>query len=245
MVRIAICEDDLRELTELKELVNTFVGEHILCYDIKGFYSGEELLIDIEDMGVFDIIFLDIEMGGLDGVAVAREIRAMYPKTIVIFVSAHSEYYKAAFDVQPFQFIDKPVDFHELYDICCRVLELITQQRERLSFFFKNTYYSIDTGDILYIESDRRIIRIVCDTERFEFYGKLNDVERRLADGQMKFIRIHQSYLVSIQKIKVFSYNSIVMSNNDQLVVSRDRRKNVRDTYINFLQKRADIFWGR
>lgn len=102
-MRIAICDDE----KNIRELIGNKVAKQYPEADIIFFQSGEELLLSDKHI---DILFLDIQMSGKNGMETARELRKKDKSVILIFVTAVEEYVFQAFDVGAFNYIVKPID---------------------------------------------------------------------------------------------------------------------------------------
>ena len=116
-MRIAVCDDDRAIREELSRLIQKQVPE----VDIVEYQSGEEL---INAKGNFDIYFLDIEMGKVSGMDIARRIREQEEsgrqRSIIIFVTGYREYMEAAFDVYAFHYLIKPIDVEKFSEVFSR-----------------------------------------------------------------------------------------------------------------------------
>jgi DNA-binding LytR/AlgR family response regulator len=238
MIRIGICDDDEQVLAQVGQYLYTYVHERGINSSINSFLSGEDVICDMDIHGAYDIIFLDIELSKMDGIEVAARLRQTYPATILIFISCHSEYYKAAFDVQPFQFIDKPIDFTNLCSLCDRIFNLVLDSPQLLSFYYNHIHYNVSIIDIVYLESNKRLINVICRNEHYEFYDKLNNLEKYLAEKNHQFIRIHKSFLINPVYIKRLAADGVIMSNGDSLAISRERRQQVRQFYMEYFNRR-------
>lgn len=208
-MRIAVCDDEITILRQVESLLDSYCVKRRMNATVSTFLSGEELLMDIEASGVYDLIYLDIELSRINGIETAQMLRKKYPESLLIFISSYSQYYRDAFDVQPFNFLDKPLDSGVFYDVLERAMRFLTKYPQTISFYFNRIYYNIGVNKILYFESDRRIIRVVCENTGYEFYGKLSDVEEKLTKRMDLFLRIHRSYLVNVQYIKELSHTYI------------------------------------
>lgn len=102
-MRIAVCDDDETAVSFLRELIESYPKQGF-CVD--GYSSGEELL----GAGcIYDMIFLDIDMKGIDGIETARRIRAHDRKVKIVYVTSYKEYAGRAFSVHAFGYLLKPV----------------------------------------------------------------------------------------------------------------------------------------
>lgn len=236
MIQIAICDDDAVMLTEMQSVITQHMEQKNLNYQLYSYQNGEALLLGTEDAGMFHIVFLDIELTRMDGIRVAGILREKYPSIILVFISAYSEYYKAAFDVQPFQFLDKPVAADRLLLTLDQVLERVVNDTELLTFCQNRVYYSIKIGDIVYLESNKRMITAFCTSGTYEFYDKLEHLEEYFGTRQQRFVRIHRSFLVNTNHIRTISYTCVGMSNGVELMISRDKRSRVREYYTKWLE---------
>lgn len=115
-MRIAICDDE----KNIRELIANKVEKQYPDAEIIFFQSGEELLLVDESI---DILFLDIQMSGIDGMETARELRKKDKSVILVFVTAVEEYVFQAFDVRAFNYIVKPIDDGKFSDVLHRAVD--------------------------------------------------------------------------------------------------------------------------
>lgn len=235
MIRIAICDDDSQLLETIKQTTEQYMNTRNVNFCIKTFGTGEDLLFNIEDSGIYQILFLDIELTKINGIKTAAILRERYPSMVLIFISGHSKYYKAAFDVQPFQFLDKPIKYQEFVATLEKALNHVRNDMEMISFFHNRKHYWLRIGDIIYLESNKRMITAVAVSGCFDFYEKMESLEQYLADRQQRFLRIHKSFLINANHIRELAYSSVIMSNGVELTISRDKKKYVREYYMNWL----------
>lgn len=107
-MRIGICDDIREEVEKQEKQVRQITYQIGIRADIRKCYSGMDLLMEIELSGQFDIILLDIELGGMNGIETARQIRESDVNCNIIFITSFEQYSKEAISVHPFAFVDKP-----------------------------------------------------------------------------------------------------------------------------------------
>lgn len=185
MLRIAVCDDDIRFTAELEEMVRREAAETGTAADTEAYFDGGTLVADMEKGYRYDLIFLDIEMERVDGINAARQIRRMDRSALLIYVSGYEQYLKELFEVEPFRFLSKPVDgekFRRYFrDACARIGET----EEYYSFSFNKRIGKVAVRDIVYLESRNRVVHVfMADGSEERFYGRLNDVEKKLAEGR-------------------------------------------------------------
>ena len=194
-MRIAICDDE----KNIRELIGNKVTKQSPEAEIVFFQSGEELLLSDKHI---DILFLDIQMSGRDGMETARELRKKDKSVILIFVTAVEEYVFQAFDVGAFNYIVKPIDDEKFKDVLLRAVEELSI-RGREVREPEASYVMINNGgvhtkvmieDIVYAEVFNRKVVIHKLDDEIEYYGKMSDLEAVAGDS---FFRPHRAYLLN------------------------------------------------
>lgn len=232
MIRIAICDDEKLITAGIEEMVMAACsGRGLLAYaDI--FYSGSGLMDYIEIGNEYDIIYLDIEMPHMDGIKLAKRLREKNSDSILIFISAHTEYAIQLFDVETFRFIKKPINEDEFKDVFNKAYEKIIAMNRFYNYFYNKKLYKIRLKSILYFESSGRIINIVTPHNQEVHYGKLDEVEHKLKGEKIHFLRIHKSFLVNMEHVEKMSYDSVILKNGEKLPISEERQKVIQRQYL-------------
>lgn len=244
MLRIGICEDVPEELQKHKEMVQSIMTKSSKNIELFGFQSGEELLCEIETTGNMNIVLLDIEMLGMNGIETAKLLREKDTRAVLIFVSSYDQYCKEMIEVQPFAFIDKPVAEEKLENIIRYALETRFQFQESYHFSYHKMQYNISLADIRYFQSDKRMIYV--DTVQksavgaeYCFYGKLEEVEKSVNEMSRKFLRIRKSFLVNTEFITEYAADKVILDNGTVIEISRNYKDNVRRHYISILREKS------
>ena len=196
VLRIGICDDSqdarMTLCAELEGLLDSR-GADYRCFE---FSSGAGLLNWLEKHpGELDLVLLDIEMPGVDGMETARRLRQRDEGLQLVFVTGYSDYVYDGYSVGALGYLLKPPKRQQLEGILARAQAALADGAER-SFICRSgeTAYRVLRRDILYFYSDKRQISCVTAAKTYTFYGKLDDVEAQLQDDS--FVRIHQRYLV-------------------------------------------------
>ena len=217
MIRIGICDDVIEQLQLQEEILRNITHQLCLNAEVGIFQSGEDLLCEIEQKGSMDIILLDIEMGGINGVETARMIREKDSRVILIFISFYDQYCKEMISVQPFAFIDKPVSEKQLEAVMKRALKVLGEKEQIFEYTYKKVPRKILIRKIRYFESDKREINIYSTDGIYSFYKKLDEVEMQIEKMDVKFLRISKSYLVNMNYVKELRYEEVVMVDDKEL----------------------------
>lgn len=232
-MKIAVCDDDKLLTGEIDRQLQGLRQRMGISFETEIFFDGTTLWDSIERNGSYDISYLDIEMKNMDGITVAKKIREQDPYTILLFVSSYDSYYEQLFEVEPLRFLRKPIDpgkFEEYFRIAYGKLMNLD---ERLHFEFNKRLYQIPYREIIYMESQRRVIRLVEKSgQDYRFYMKMKDLMQEISRAGNMFIRIHCSYVVNYYYIKSFSATEVVLLNGETLPVSTEYKNDAMKIYM-------------
>lgn len=228
-MKIAICDDNPDYLKQYAELVAILAKKHQSEIQINTYTTGAQLLFAQEDFVMqADIIFLDIRMPGIDGVATAHQLREMKLKCEIIFFTHSTENMLDAFDVGALHYVIKgQTPVRKIEEIFLKALEKATQKKqETIVLNCAGESRSVPIQQILYFESIRHIITVHYADETFEFYSTLGKIENTLFNKG--FIRTHRSYLVSIRHTVSVANYLLKLTNGEQLPVGKGNYKNLK-----------------
>ena len=234
-VKIAVCDDEKNIRSYLVSLIRK---QNIEC-SIMEYASADEYLADGRE---HDLIFLDIEMGGSDGMGLARHIRGMdaYRQPIIIFVTGYEKYVYDAFDVGAFQYLVKPVDEQKFAEVFSRavgqILSEAEQRKKKLVIQYAGERKAIPLNDIYYMESQNHNIILFLKSGKLEYYGKIGDLEEELA-GQ--FYRIHRGYLINLFHVEGYDRTEVRMANGDKLLLSRYKYDGFVQAYMDYISEES------
>lgn len=241
MIRIAVCEDNFFELQMQKNMIQRIMTGLSKNIKIFCFQSGEDLLFEIDTTGNMDIIFLDVEMPGINGIKTGRLIRKRDTRVNLIFISCHNQYFKEMIEVQPYAFIDKPIEEEKLEHILSTIVSTRLNICDVYSFSYHKKQFTIPVTQIRSFKSDKRVIWV--DTidknpliTKYMFYGKLGEVEKRVSETNTKFLRIRKSFLVNSQYIMEYSADKVVLDNGVMIEISQNYKESIRQGYISLLR---------
>ena len=234
-MRIAICDDEsqIREL--LKEKIEKYYFSQNIEFQIQTYGSGEQLLK--QDLDSIDVLFLDVDMPGKNGMDTAREIRKTNKEMLIIFLTAYSEFVFESFKVDAFRYLVKPLKDEELAEVLQAVQKkLYVDDEEYLSFQFQNEIYNVRYSDILYIEGMRDKIWLYCkDDQTYRWRGTLKALQEQLAGRG--FFQVHRSYIINMGKIQKYNSQSVLLEGDCEVPISRYKLEAFKEEYIKFWSK--------
>lgn len=235
MVTVGICDDEKQSRIMLRRITESYFQFLGLDYRIEEFENGESLLrqMNLDCCGP-DIIFLDIQMKGMDGVETARRIRKYSKDAVLIFVTGYEDYVFKGYEVGALNYIVKPYGREKILHMLDEAMEKLEYVKQRSFPVQQGTnLIKVPVKEIQYLFSRLRKIVLVTEKGTFEFYGKLGEVQKQLPGC---FVRIHQSYLVNLNYVDKVGVNQVWLE-NEELPVSRKYCQEVSAAFARFLLK--------
>lgn len=239
MLNFVVCDDDIMFLERFtKKLKDKVVG---LPEDIEGyvysFNNAEQVLKFIKTKPVH-ILFLDIDMKGMNGFELARELQNQSQETLVIFVSAYDNFVYSSFKFSPFDYIRKSHFVDEFPVVFENAVKKFFMDNETVLFKSVDGDVNIKVRDIIYIESKKNYYDICCGKNTvFRCRGTMSSAENILSPYD--FYRIHTAFLVNMENIKISGANrQIVMTDGTEFYVSVRKYGGFKNAYLEFSRRR-------
>ncbi len=235
-IKIALCDDDAKALPVIAGAAESAFQEKGIYTDIRRFNSGKALLQAMEQTR-FHIVLLDIEMPGMDGIAVGKRLRELGDGTHIVYVSEAESRVFESFLVQPLGFVRKS---NFLNDIAA-VVELYVKtcsQDERgdyLEFQTRSGLLTLKSRQIRYIEGSRNYQLLYLEGQKEPTEVKMTMDKLEEATRTHSFIRIHKGYLVNYRCIQRISASAVTLLDGTQLPIGRSKAAEVKSKYLSIL----------
>lgn len=202
---------------------------------IEAYATGEELLASGKR---FDIVFLDIQMEGMNGIEAARNLREKNANlgvedTVLVFITGIKDYVFDAFDLYAFQYLLKPIDEGKFAEVLERAVREATKKKERRVLFIKSRNLTLDQSEILYIESRAKKVEIHTVRQTIEIYAAMDELEGQLGEN---FYRCHRAYIVNMDCITEYDGESITLTNGDRVYLTKKKYGEFVKAYMWHLQ---------
>ena len=232
-MKIAVCDDEELFRIEFKNVLDQALVN--VDYDIDTF-SGGSSLYEAFLKSPFDLVFLDIEMPGIDGITLAKRLRAISENVHIVFLTSHIEYALEGYEVNALRYLVKPVDMNKLGEVLKYVQDKKNNSRQ-IMIREDGEDIVIDISDIIYMESMDKNVRIVTSKREYVTRYNISDYEEELKNSG--FLRIHRGYLISLSKVKKIVKNDVVMDGDISLPVSRSNLKALKDALYAYVEGTA------
>ena len=235
-IKIALCDDDAKALPVIAGAAESAFQEKGIHTDIQRFASGKALLQAMEQTR-FHIILLDIEMPGMDGIAVGKRLRAQGNDTQIVYVSEAESRVFESFLVQPLGFVRKS---NFLNDIAA-VVELYVKTCSRdergdyVEFQTRSGLLALKSSQIRYIEGSRNYQLLYLEGQKEPAEVKMTMEKLEAATQPHSFIRIHKGYLVNYRCIQRISASAVTLLDGTQLPIGRSKAAEVKSKYLSIL----------
>ena len=231
-MRILICDDDTSMITLIRQSIESYFKEHEIDVRIVCVSSAEEVLkMDKK----FDLAFLDIEMGNMNGLQLGYRLKEKNPAIILFIITCYENYLDDAFDLQVFRFLKKPLDTKRLY----KGLDSVLSRTHRCIFRASGQCISLDSNSIVCIYIDKRKTHIITTTEQFESTENLTYWKEQV--GSTLFAQPHYSYLVNMNYVIRLENDFIVLRYGKNIInipCSQRKRKEFKEVFFEFTRQR-------
>ena len=233
MIKIGICDDEVIFRFQMREILSEYFKEnnHVKILE---FTSGEEVLDEIETKAGIDILFLDIQLGGLDGVATAKKIRETDNGMSIIFLTSFDKYVQDTFRVGAQQYLKKPIKEEQIIEEVDRALEVykINHFKYVAKTIETDIVKCIEIKDIKFIEIIGRYLLITSVRGKYKKIGTISEESQHLKI--YGFIRCHKAYLVNSKYIDYIYEDYIYLWDGDKVPLSKNYRKSVKKEYLKY-----------
>ena len=234
-MRLAVCDDSIAERTLIVSVIEDFFSK--LDTTCLPFSSGEELVEYISKTNdSIDAIFLDIEMGQMDGMTAAHEVRKALPNVPIIFITSHKELAHDGYEVQAFRFVCKPIDRNKLISA---LSSLKTHLLSKVSIVVRHNGEDviIPLDSILWIESDNNDVRIICENKTITTRMRLRDAWNELSDiSTGRFAYSHRCTIVNLSHVKSLSSSQVKLDNGASLMLSRGCEMDLKNQLFEYVR---------
>ncbi len=229
MYRLAICDDNQADIAYLQVFLERWAAETQAALKIESFPSAEAFLFRYEEEA-FDLLLLDIEMGEMSGVELARKIRQKDHLVQIIFITGYMDYIAEGYDVEALHYLLKPVTEEKLRAVLERALRRLEAGEKELCLSLPGAVVRIPLREIRYLEVQRNYVT-VCGQEIYRVKKTLNELEQELDE---RFFRIGRSYIVNLHFVRKVTRTQVILKDGGQLPLSRKFYEEINRAMIHY-----------
>jgi len=232
MIHIAICDDEKSMSGLIRKMVSDFFCSKNMETEIVVFSCGEELLKYGKQI---DILFMDIQMNGIDGMETARILRERKFRGFLIFITVLKEMVFKSFEMQAYDYLVKPFKERDFQKTMERLLRSM-QNASEAYMLVKKGHESriISLEDIVYCEViDRKIYLNLASAEIIDYYERIENLQSKLDD---RFFRCHRSYLINLKYLKSYKDGIAYIEGGKEIPVSRLRGREFSSVILQYMK---------
>lgn len=216
-LRVGICDDSQTDGAYVGSLLSRWAEERRISLHVEQFPSAESFLFRYAEEKRFDLLLLDIEMGQLDGVSLAKEIRRGNQQVQIVFITGYSDYIAEGYEVAALHYLLKPVDGDKLRSVLDRAVDKVRREERVLTLEQGGEMVRIPLGEIRYLEVCRNYVT-VHGREDYTTKATLRGLEEAL-DG--RFHRLGRSMVVNLECVRRVTKTQVMLSDGSVLPLPR------------------------
>lgn len=234
--KIVACDDEFFILDMLKKMMeDNYYAQSTITLCQNGF-SLIDYVCEVAK-GNVDIVMLDIDMDGENGIEIAELLKQRYPHLKIIFFTGHIEYVTDIFEADPCFFIVKPLEESRVVQAIDKAISLIQEDRQRcISIVTRGEIRNIQLTKIRYIENRNRTLIIKEQNLNFEVHMKIGKIEEQLPEN---FFRCHQSYIVNFNHVKELTSSGTLLYSGEFVPVSRSKYSATKTAFLHYLGEKV------
>lgn len=222
MLKILCVDDDVIQHKNLKHLFE----ESKMKVDVSYYIDSDALFFDFEDHTDIDAIFLDIEMTKMNGLEIAKKLRAMDYDLPIVFITGYTQYAIDGYEVQAFDYILKPINLDKLITLLHKLTAAKKNDYRRTHLFdTEQGQERVYEDEIEGLEALGNTVRIDLKDRTLIVKASLNSIMKKL--NPKDFIQCHRSYVINLASITTLHKDTITLANGKVFPISRRLRNEV------------------
>lgn len=236
MLQIAVCDDNIDELSNMAQLINQYrVARHLSC-EYAVFSNGFELVSVLEKGKRFDIYCMDIIMPGFMGIDVAKEIRTFDKTAPILFFTSSHEFALESYSVKAINYVLKPISKEKFFFTFDDMLEQIKTEKNEDALIIKSNegIQKILISNLVFAEViGRNVLYHMMSGKVIECTESFSSVCDNLLKYR-QFIKTHRSYIVNMQYVDTIENNHLTLQTLSSIPIAQGKARDIKQQYLNY-----------
>ena len=228
--RVAICDDCTKDAEFVQGILRKWATERQVDIQVECFPSAESFLFCYAEDKAWDILLLDIEMGSMDGVTMAKRVRGDNEIVQIVFITGYSDYIAEGYEVSALHYLMKPVNAMKLSQVLDRALEKRKQEECCLNLELSGEMVRIPFYEIRYLNVHQNYITIHCRQE-YTLKRSLSSIEKELDD---RFYRVGRTVILNLKFVRRVTKTDVYLSEGTVLPLPRGAYETLNRAIINY-----------
>lgn len=217
-LHIAICDDEAQDQAYLHKIVAQWTQERRIIAQIAAYSGAEPFLFSLEDDGAVDILLLDIQMGRMDGISLAKKIRQTNERMQIVFVTGYPDFALESYEVSALYYLMKPINPEKLYQVLDQAVLRLAEKPRTILLREDGGTTAVIADEIWYAEVFSHDIALYMTRKTLHLRIPLNTLESLLGEG---FFRCHRSYIVNMKHVWRITKKAVILEDARELPLSR------------------------
>ena len=230
---IAVCDDNETDLQYITDMVNAWAMQGRIPVSIKTFPSAESFLFHYSENKDYDILLLDVEMGALNGIELAKQIRAQNSCVQIVFITGYPDFIAEGYEVSALHYLMKPVKPEKLAEVLNRAADLSRRERPFLLVSSERETIRLFHDDIYYVESQGHYMLIHTEQMQYRVRMTVSGLLEKLDEG---FYRCSRSFIVSLRHVCRITKSEVFLENQVSLPLGRGQYDEINKKMIRYLR---------
>jgi DNA-binding LytR/AlgR family response regulator len=230
-IHTAVCDDEAPEREYLRSLTEKWAKDRNRRVGISCFDSAEAFLFAYDQDKSFDILLLDIQMKAVDGVTLAKRLRAEGSGLQIVFITGYPDFMAEGYDVSALHYLIKPVSEQKLFEVLDRAVNQMKVSARTVLLPLHEGNLRLPADEIVYAEAFSHSIELHTVSRTFTLKITLRDLESLLGEG---FFRCHRSYIAGLRHVRKVTRAAIVLTDDTALPLSRRLYDAANQAFIRF-----------
>lgn len=229
---IAICEDNKTQSDYTADLVKEWAKQRQYRVQISAFESAESFLFRYAENKAFDILLLDIEMGNMSGVELAKKIRSGNREVQIVFITGYMDYISEGYDVEALHYLLKPLSGEKLCSVLDRAVLRVKEKEHCILLHSGEEMVRIPLYEIRFLEVQKNYVTIHAQ-ESYEVKKPLRELEKELDDS---FFKTGRSFWVNLRFVMRTTKKEVVLKDGTVIPLSRGMYEGINSAIIRYFQ---------
>lgn len=230
-MRLAYCDDEEIQLEYVQKLAETWAARYGESMTYLAYKSAKELLFENMDNYPFDLLILDIDMDGMNGMELAHKIREKDAKLPILFLTNRKEYVFEGYEVQALRYLLKPLDEEKLFPILDELCTMEKKEKEYVILSIAGENIKLEQDEIFYVEVNGHYLMIHTAKDAYEVKMSLAEMAETLTDA---FVATHRSFMVNLEHVERVMRTECLLSDGSSVPISRNCYKAVNEAFIQY-----------
>jgi DNA-binding LytR/AlgR family response regulator len=231
--RIAVCDDEQSQLQNLTKKLSLYAEAHHVSFHIDTYLSAEAFLFAFEENRNIDLLLLDIEMAEMNGIELAKKVRADNETIQICFITGYPDYMNQGYDVEALHYLIKPVSTDKLFNVLDRFMKAIETQPRFFLFSVGKEVVRVYEKELFYGEAQGHYIVLHTKQGELKLRVTMPELENQLGEG---FFRASRSFVVNLRYVTRITKTDIVLEDGTAVPLGKGLFDQANTALITFLR---------